>query len=71
MTQAISNEQIYEELKRIESKMATREEVESLLDTIKIMSNPEMMRQIADSLADIKDGKVKEIHSVKDMLAEM
>ena len=58
MAQAISNKQIYEELKRIESKMATREEVESLLDTIKIITNPEMMRQIAESLADIKEGNI-------------
>ncbi len=63
--------QIYEELKKIEKKMATKEEVESLTETIEVLGNPETMRQIADSMADIKRGRVKEITSVRDMINEM
>ncbi len=71
MTEAISMKQIYEELKKIEKKMATKEEVESLTETIEVLGNPETMRQIADSMADIKRGRVKEITSVRDMINEM
>ena len=71
MTEAVSMKQIYEELKKIEKKMATKEEVESLTETIEVLGNPETMRQIADSMADIKRGRVKEITSVRDMINEM
>ena len=48
--------------------MATKKEVKSLAETIEIMSNPETMRKIANSMDDIKHGKVKVVHCVKDML---
>ncbi len=51
--------------------MVTKKEIESLIDTIGIMGNPETMKQIAESMQDIKHGKVKEVSSVKDLLNEM
>ena len=71
MAETVSVKDVYEELKKIKQKMATKEDVESLIETIEIISNPETMRQIADSMDDIKHGRVKEITSVQDMLDEM
>ena len=69
--ETITVNDVFAELKKIEQKMATKEDIESLTYTIEIMSNPDTMRQIVDSMSDIQEGKVKEVHSVKDMLDEM
>ena len=71
MANGISIQQVYDELKLIEKKMVTKEEVEALVDTIDVFSNPETMRQIAESMDDIKRGKVKEVNSVKDLMDEL
>ena len=71
MAETVSIKKIYEELKNIEKKMVTKKEIESLTDTIKIVSNPETMKQIAESMEDIKHGRVKEVNSVKDLIKEM
>ena len=71
MTEAISLKDVYNELRRIEKNMVTKTEVESLIDTIGILGNPETMKQIADSIQDIEKGKVKEINSVHDLLSEI
>lgn len=71
MTEAISTRQIYEELKKIEKKMATKKEIESLIETMSVMSNPDTMKQIAESMGDIKQGRVKEVGSVKDLIKEI
>ncbi len=63
--------QVYEELKRIEENMVTKKEIQSLIDTIEIIRNQDTMGQIAKSMEDIKHGKVKEVHSAKDLLDEM
>ena len=67
--ETITVNDVFAELKKIEQKMATKEDIESLTYTIEIMSNPDTMRQIVDSMSDIQEGK--EVHSVKDMLDEM
>ncbi len=66
----VTMEKIYEELKRIEDNMVTKRDLESLRDTIEILSNPDTMKQISESLDDIQKGKVKKISSVKDLLSE-
>ena len=71
MTKAVSMEKIYDELKRIEKNMVTKKDVEALTETINILSNPDTMQQIAESMKDIKEGRTKEISSVQDMLNEM
>jgi len=38
--------------------------MEELLETIEILSDPEMMRKIHEGIEDIKAGKVKELHSL-------
>lgn len=71
MAQTISMKRIYDELKKIEKTMVTKAEIESLTETIEIMSNPETMKQIAESNKDIEQGRVKEINSAKDLLNEL
>jgi len=67
MTETITLEKVYKELKTIEASMVTKEEMERILETIAIMSNEHTMEQIRESEADIKAGRIKEIHSVKDI----
>lgn len=71
MAEAISIKKVYDELKKIEKEMVTKKEITSLIDTIEIMGNPETMKQIAESMDDIKQGKVREVNSVKDLMSEM
>ena len=71
MAETITIKKVYNELKKIEKSMVTKKEIESLKDTIEIMGNPDTIRQIADSMQDIKQGKVKEVYSVKDLLRDM
>ena len=71
MTQAISLGQVYDELKSIERKMITKEDLDALTDTFEILSNPETMLRIHESEKAIREGKVKVIHSVQDMLDEI
>ena len=71
MAEAVSIKKVYEELKNIEKKMVTKKEIESLIETIGIMSNPETMKQIAESMEDIKQGRIKEVNSVKDLMREI
>ena len=71
MSEAISITDVYEELKRIEKNMVTKTDLESLTDTIEILSNPETMKQLLGSAEDIKRGKTKQITSAKDLLSEL
>jgi len=71
MAEAISIKKVYNELKSIEKNMATKKEIESLIETMGVMNNPETMRQIASSMEDIKSGRVKEVSSVKGLMSEM
>ena len=71
MTTSISTNQIFEELKRIEKNMATKEDLQTLTDSIEMLSNPETMDQISESRKNIKERKVKKITSARDLLREM
>jgi len=42
-------------------------EVESLIETVEILSDENLMKQIRESERDIKDGKVSEIKSTDDL----
>ena len=67
MTESITMNTVYKELKLIEQKMVTKEELDRLLETLEIMSNPNTMEQIRESEEDIRLGRIKEIKSVKDI----
>ena len=67
MTELITINKIYEELKLIEKNMITKEEMERMLETIEIMFNENTMEQIRQSEDDILAGRIKEVNSVDDI----
>ncbi len=71
MADSITIKDVYQELKRMEAKMVTREDIEALIDSVEILSNPKTMEALRKSDRDIKAGRVGEITSVKDLLDEM
>ena len=58
-------------MKRIEEKIITRKDVEALIDSIEILSNPKTLGALHKSDQDIKAGRVEEITSVKELLGEL
>ncbi len=71
MAGSITIEDIYQELKAIERKMVTREDLEALIDSVEILSNPKTMEALRKSILDIKEGRVKEVSSVEELLSEL
>jgi len=67
MEQAVNLIDIYNELKRIERSMVTKQELRSFVETLEIASNEETMKQIRNSEADIKAGRVRVIASASDL----
>ncbi len=71
MTGSITIEDVYQELKAIEKKMVTREDLEALIDSVEILSSPKTMEALRKSDLDIKEGRVKEVSSVEELLSEL
>jgi antitoxin YefM len=71
MHKSVTIQDVYEALKRVEEKMLTREDLEALVDSVEILSNPKTMEALRKSDLDIKTGRVKEVTSVEDLLAEL
>lgn len=71
MHESVTIQDVYEALKRLEEKMATREDIEALVDSVEILSNPKTMEALRKSEEDIKAGRIKAITSVEDMLTEL
>ncbi|MHA2218427.1 MAG: hypothetical protein ACXADW_14225 [Candidatus Hodarchaeales archaeon] len=71
MADSITIEDVYKELKKMEEKMVKREDIEALIDTVEIKSDPKTMQALRKSDQDIKSGRVKKITSVKEMLDEI
>jgi phage shock protein A len=69
MPTSASIQDVYDELKRIERRMVTKEKLAEMVDSLAILSNNDTMKQISASKNDIKNGKFKEVTSVKDILA--
>ena len=67
MAESITLSILYKELKLIEQKMATKEELNRMLETLEILSNPSTMEQLKESEKEISLGKFKEIKSVRDI----
>lgn len=67
MTEAITLDKVYEELKVIAQNMVTKEEFEKILETIEILSNENTIQQIKQSEEDIKSGRIKKIKAVSDI----
>ncbi len=71
MAGTVTIEDVYHELKVIERKMVTHEELEALVDSVEILSNPKTMEALRRSDLDIKEGRVKEVSSVEELLSEL
>ena len=71
MTDSITIGDVYQELKRMEEKMVTREDIEALIDSVEILSNQKTMEALRKSDQDIKAGRVREVNSVADLLDEL
>jgi antitoxin YefM len=71
MSSGVTIDEVYSEIKKIRAEMVRREDVEALVDTLEILSNPVTMQLIQRSEADITHGRVKEISSVDDLLREL
>jgi len=71
MSSGVTIDEVYSEVKKIRAQMVRREDVEALVDTVEILSNPATMQRIRKSEADITRGRVKEISSVDDLLREL
>jgi len=59
---------VLDEIRKIREHMVTKEEMESALETIEIVSDPDTLRQLAVSEQDIREGRVRRIRSVKDLV---
>ncbi len=71
MAGTVTIEDVYRELKTIERTMVTREDLDALIDTVEILSNPKTMAALRKSDLDIKEGRVKEVSSVEELLSEL
>ncbi len=49
MSSGVTIDEVYSEIKKIRAEMVRREDVESLVDTIEILSNPATMQLIQRS----------------------
>jgi antitoxin YefM len=70
MSSGVTIEEVYQEIKKIRADMVKREDLEALVDTVEILSNPATMETIKKSDRDIKQGRVKTITSIDDLLSE-
>ena len=71
MAGTVTIEDVYQELKTIERTMVTREDLDALIDTVEILSNPKTMAALRKSDLDIKEGRVKEVSSVEELLSDL
>ena len=66
MGQALDMKKIYAEVNDIKKSMVTREEMNSFIETIAILSNDDTMAQINASEKDISLGNIREITDIYD-----
>ncbi len=67
MSSGVTIDQVYQEIKKIREDMVRQEDLEALMDTVEILSNPATMQAIKKSDYDIRLGRVKTITSVDDL----
>lgn len=67
----VTIQEVYDKLLSIEAHMVTKEEFEPLVDTIEILSNPVTIQALVRSDEDIKNGRVRKISGIDDLLAEL
>jgi hypothetical protein len=67
---SVTIQEVYDKLLTIEEHMVTKEELEPFIDTIEIISNPATMQALIKSDDDIRNGRIRKITGVDDLLAE-
>ena len=67
MEKSVSLLDLYRELKKIEQNMVTKAQLDMVVETISVLSNPDTMRQIEESEEDIKMGRFKIVNSAKEI----
>jgi hypothetical protein len=65
--EVVNSIEVYKKLEEIEKNMATKKELNQFIETVFILSNKNTMNQIELSNKNIKNGKFREVHSVKDL----
>lgn len=68
MTPSVTIDEVYLEIKKIQNTMVRREDLDTLLDTIEILSNPETMALIQRSEEDIANGRFQPVSSIDDLV---
>ena len=68
MSSGVTIEDVYHEIQLIKKTMVRRQDLESLIDTVEIMSNQETRDILKKSDADSIHGRIREISSVDDLL---
>ncbi|MCZ6653638.1 MAG: hypothetical protein O7D91_11505 [Planctomycetota bacterium] len=68
MANTITLQELKQEIQKLKKAMVTKQELESLLETMAILSNPETMRQIEVSEQDVRQGRFTEIDSIHELL---
>tara|TARA_Y100000310_G_scaffold345693_1_gene468376 strand:+ start:26061 stop:26264 length:204 start_codon:yes stop_codon:yes gene_type:complete len=67
MEESINLVDLYNELKKIEKSMVTKEELNQVMETITVLSNEDTVEQINLSNDDIREGRIREISSVAEI----
>jgi hypothetical protein len=70
MSSGVTIDQVYQEIKKIRADMVKREDLEALVDTVEILSSPATMQAIKKSDREIRQGRVKTVTSIDDLLGE-
>ena len=68
MAHTTTLENLKQEIKNLKEAMVTKQELESWLETMVILSNPETMKQIEASEQDVRKGRFTEINSIYELL---
>lgn len=68
MGTTITLKKIYDELQELKASVASKDDLDALLETQAILANPDTTRQLAASRADKRAGRTIPIKSVRDLL---
>lgn len=71
MAETISIKDVYREVVAIKQGMVSRKELESFFETMEVLHNADTVRRLKAAERDIREGKVKRVRNVKDLLADM
>jgi antitoxin YefM len=65
MHEPVTIQDIYKALRRVEEKMVTREDIDALIDSVEILSNPKTMAALHKSDQDIKQVGLRKLLQLK------